>query len=231
MSLLSIRIEELLKTIEIRGVSESILHSLRAHIIAGKLAPGQKLNEKELASQLGVSRQPLREAFRLLENERLINSIPRKGCHVTPISLRDCCELNQVREMIELFAIDILCSKGITQLPTLTTTLDDASQLADPDPSDSNAFYEYLKVLTAFHVKLVEQTGNALLTHFYKAIIPSLARYQALSAPFIHRKAVEEHQRILRSMARKDYEGAKESLRAHIKFFVSQMEARIKKEL
>jgi DNA-binding GntR family transcriptional regulator len=64
---------------ETLSVTKSRVHPLRENIIIGEFAPGQKLNEIELSSRLGISRPPLREAFRLLENEHLVRSIPRKG--------------------------------------------------------------------------------------------------------------------------------------------------------
>ncbi|MBW2123631.1 MAG: GntR family transcriptional regulator, partial [Deltaproteobacteria bacterium] len=68
---------------EIRGVTKSLVDYLRTQIITGNLPPGQKLNEIRLSSDLGVSRPPLREAFRILEHDRLVASIPRKGTYVT----------------------------------------------------------------------------------------------------------------------------------------------------
>jgi DNA-binding GntR family transcriptional regulator len=53
----------------VMGVTQSVAQYLRENIFSGELAPGQKLNELELSSRLGVSRPPLREAFRILENE------------------------------------------------------------------------------------------------------------------------------------------------------------------
>ena len=64
---------------KVLGVKDSVVQSLRTQIIIGELTPGQKLNELVLSSLLGISRPPLREAFRLLENEHLAHSIPRKG--------------------------------------------------------------------------------------------------------------------------------------------------------
>ena len=96
--------------IETKGVTEGAFQYLIVHIITGHLAPGSKLSETELASQLEISRSPLREAFRRLENERLVVSIPKKGCYVAEISLENCHEICQVWEMIELFAIDLLRS-------------------------------------------------------------------------------------------------------------------------
>ena len=64
---------------EVFGVKENVVQYLRSKIITGELAVGQKLNELELSCLLSISRPPLREAYRILENEYVIVSIPRKG--------------------------------------------------------------------------------------------------------------------------------------------------------
>jgi DNA-binding GntR family transcriptional regulator len=84
-------------------LTESIVETLRHSIIIGDLKAGQKLNETKLTCDLGVSSVPLREAFRILENERLVAQIPRKGSFVTKVSLEDCREVFTVRVMIECF--------------------------------------------------------------------------------------------------------------------------------
>ena len=86
---------------KILSVTESIFHKLRDMIICGEKPPGQKLDEHLLSSSLSVSRPPLREAFRLLQNEHLIYTIPRKGTYVTDVSVNDFGELYQVRKMAE----------------------------------------------------------------------------------------------------------------------------------
>ena len=93
---------------EILGVSKSAVQHLRNLIISGQLAPGQRLNEVDLSSRLGISRPPLREAFRYLENENLVIRIPRRGCYVTEVSMEDCLQIFDARQMIECYAVDIL---------------------------------------------------------------------------------------------------------------------------
>ena len=74
---------------EILSVTESALQFLRRRIIIGELKPGQKLNECSLSEELGISRPPLRETFRILEKDQLVVAIPRKGTYVTELSIRD----------------------------------------------------------------------------------------------------------------------------------------------
>jgi DNA-binding GntR family transcriptional regulator len=105
---------------EILNVTGSVLQFLRDKIITGELKSGQKLNENALSSSLGVSRPPLREVFRMLEKDRMVINIPRKGTYVAELSLKDYEELSQVREMMECYAIDLLKASNIRNLPKVT---------------------------------------------------------------------------------------------------------------
>ena len=147
--------------IETTGVTEGAFQYLKVHIITGHLAPGSKLNEAALASHLGISRPPLREAFRRLENERLVISTPRKGCHVAEISLENCREICQVWEMIELFAMDLLRSMAGMDFTEVDAVLSKASDLRYPPDTDPFKRYENLIMISAFHIKLVEASKTS----------------------------------------------------------------------
>jgi len=86
---------------EVKNLTIRVLEYIRNRIITGDLVPGQKLNENKLASRLEISRHPIREAFRVLESEQLVYSIPNKGAFVTELSQDDLLEVCQAREMIE----------------------------------------------------------------------------------------------------------------------------------
>ena len=107
---------------QIKSVTETVLQDLRVKIIVGELAPGSKLGEYELSSSFGISRAPVREAFRLLENEHLVIYYPRRGCYVTEISIKKCREIYQVRTMMECFSVDLLEAKGIMLMKNMITS-------------------------------------------------------------------------------------------------------------
>ena len=86
---------------EILSVTQSAFQYIKARILTGEFPPGEKLNESQLVELLGISRPPLREAFRLLENEHLVVNLPRRGTYVSDVSIDEFRELYQVREMIE----------------------------------------------------------------------------------------------------------------------------------
>ncbi|MEE9612195.1 MAG: GntR family transcriptional regulator [Desulfatiglandales bacterium] len=214
---------------EFVGVKEGVVQYLRAHIIIGELIPCQKLNEIELSSRLGISRGPLREAFRLLENEHLVASIPRKGCYVTEVSMGACRELFEAREMIECFAVDLLKERGIRDLPAVAEALEASADLPTPSDSDPYDKFEYLRAIADFHIKLIESAANSLLNHFFRTIFSSLARYQSMYVyvPGLMNTSQEEHKEILTLIKEGDYAQAKRALSLHIHKFIAFIEEKI----
>ncbi|HYP44987.1 MAG TPA: GntR family transcriptional regulator [Propionibacteriaceae bacterium] len=81
--------------------------SIRKMILAGDFAPGQRLLEERLTAQLAISRPPLREALRILENEGLITTLPRRGSTVTTLTDRDVFEILTLRSALERMAFEL----------------------------------------------------------------------------------------------------------------------------
>lgn len=201
-------------------MTKSLVEYLRNQIITGELAAGQKLNENHLSSRLDISRPPLREAFRILEHEHLVVSIPRKGTYVSNISIEDLQEVYQAREMIECYTIDLLKAKNIRDLPNVESALAKASDLSLPSTLDSEQLFIYYETMTDFHVKLVGSAGNFRMIYFYQAISSNLARYQYMhfSIPGTGRRSLEDHQQVLDFVKIGACDQAKECLRDHINY-------------
>ncbi len=212
------------------NVTGSALQYLREKIITGELKAGQKLNESTLASTLGISRPPLREAFRLLEKDHMVISIPRKGTFVTELSIKDFEEISQLREMIECFTIDLLKKSNIRNLPKVTLSLNKALSLPMPLNSvDPEELLNRIKVILDFHTSLVESAGNSRLANIYHSISYNLARYQFIyfyiSGAAQH--SLEDHKRILDLIKMGSYDQAKEEMRNHIHYAVELVKERI----
>jgi DNA-binding GntR family transcriptional regulator len=205
---------------EIKSVTDSVTEYLRKQIITGDLAADQRLNETDLASRLDISRPPLREAFRILENEHLVVSIPRKGTYVSNLSVEDLQEVYQAREMLECYAIDLLKAKNIRDLPNVIASVESASDLSIPSQDNREEVFTYLKAFVDFHIKLIESTGNNWVIHFYNSISSHLARYQFiyLYIPGSGRRSIEEHQQILGLIKEGSYKKAKKFMRDHINY-------------
>ena len=88
-----------------------VFNTLREAILKGELKPGERLMELQLASKLGVSRTPIREAIRMLEQEGLAVTMPRKGAEVAKMTLKDMEDVLEVREALDELAAKIACKK------------------------------------------------------------------------------------------------------------------------
>lgn len=200
-----------------KSVTESIVDKLREEIVSGRLPAGGKLSEVELAERLGISRPPLREAFRRLENESLVVSVPRKGSYVAEMSVEDCGQINRARMMLECTAVDVLAKRRPARLPVVRRSLA-ASQAMRMDPGDRGSVVAWFHALSDFHYRLVEASENSWLLHCYQGLRSSLARYQVvyLNLPGAKMDSLEEHERILALLERGDYGTARQELTTHL---------------
>jgi DNA-binding GntR family transcriptional regulator len=203
---------------EILGVTESAARLLRQEIIMGKISPGAKLNEIELSNRYGISRPPLREAFRKLEYENLVENVPRIGTFVTGISKEDCGQVYFTRRMLEGAAIDAIAQNKNRNISAIHKFMDGGLPAAVPRPADLPAILTYYNELAGFHWKLVEASANRWLVHCYRSIEATLARYQIIyvAIPGTWQPSVKCHREILELMEDEKYQEAKERLDAHI---------------
>lgn len=201
------------------SVTETLVNEIRKEIITGQLPPGDKLNEVEMSDRMEVSRPPLREAFRKLEYENLVVSIARKGVFVTELSAEDCQQVYFVRHVLECSAIDMFEKKGIQHLPLVRKALDIASNFRQTDPQTPDEMMQYFNIMSDYHRKLVEASGNNWLTHCYSSIGSSLARYQTmyLTIPGIQQPSMDVHLEIMELIENGKYKAAKKLLKVHIK--------------
>ncbi|MGQ9648141.1 MAG: GntR family transcriptional regulator [Thermodesulfobacteriota bacterium] len=210
--------------VEIFSATQTAVDHLKDLIITGELKPGQKINETALASDMGLSRPPLREALRILESECLITSVPRKSTYITEVSKEDFEKIYQARGMIECYSIDLIKTKNINDFSPLYNALDKASAIKLESGGKPKEILECLKVFAEFHLKLVELTGNNYLRHFYKSIASNLMRYQFLYFSKEYKKPlVEEHRRILELIKMGEYDQAKDCLLSHINYGFEQI--------
>ena len=213
---------------EILTVTSSVLQCVRDQIITGELKPGQKLNESSLSESIGISRQPLREAFRLLVKDRLVVNIPRKGTYVAELSMEDLEEVYQIREMIECYAIDLLKASNIRDLPNVITALNRASAVQF-NSSDPEELLNHIKIIAGFHICLVESAGNSLLTDLYHSISANLSRYQFIyfSIAGSGRHSSDDHKRVLELITNGNYDQAKKELEKHIRYTMDLVKSKV----
>ena len=118
-----------------KSLHEQVYQAVRVSILSGQLRPGERLVETQLAQQLQVSRTPLREALRKLQQEGLLTAEGGGGLRVATLSVQDAVELYDCRLALEGFAIAAACQQATTdQLTAMETWVTAAEQDTTGDP-------------------------------------------------------------------------------------------------
>ena len=160
---------------------EQIVSSLRESIIKGELYSGQKLTEPDLAEKLGISRTPIREAFRQLESEGFLTVIPRRGAVVSRITRKEIDDFYELKSLLEGYAARIaaekITEKGIEKLRKINEQL---TVLAEK--GDVEAFFVKND---EFHNTFIAYCGNEKLLEFREHMVQRFMRFRlgALSVP------------------------------------------------
>jgi phosphonate utilization transcriptional regulator len=188
---------------------------IERHIVEGLLAPGDKLNEADWAARLRVSRGPVREAFRALEQAGLVRMEKNRGVFVRTVSLAEAGEIYAVRAVLEEAACRMLAASiDAGQLAGLRDWLD--AMRAAADARDHEA---YTRANMAFHDALVAASGNLKLYETYRRLVSELSLFRRATLA-VHAGAMErslaEHRTILTALASRDAELAATLMRAHV---------------
>jgi DNA-binding GntR family transcriptional regulator len=199
---------------------ERLADYLRKEIIAGRLQPGHRLVEQEFATQYGVSRVPLREAFRILAAEGLVTITAHRGATISTLSDEELTQLFYVRAGLEAMAASAAAkqlSKNRTD-PMRQAILEMRRSLAKRD------LVGYSTQATAFHDFLMEASGNAVLVKLYNQIKTQFRRYQAAMArvPHLPAQSIREHELIVAAIEKRDSAGAAKAAEQHVESVVAQ---------
>jgi DNA-binding GntR family transcriptional regulator len=185
---------------------EKILESIRDAILRGVLKPGEKVAEPELAERFGISRTPIREAFRQLESEGYLTVIPRKGAVVTALSERDVEEFYSIKSILEGYAARMAAEKlNAKDLERLETINERLQQLANE--GDVKTFF---RVHNEFHELFIRAAGNEKLFELIGQLLLKFNRLRiaSLALPGRMQTSVQEHRKILEAFRNKDGEQA-----------------------
>jgi DNA-binding GntR family transcriptional regulator len=151
------------------SVADQVATLLRQRILEGEFRPGTQVQELPLASSLGVSRNTMREAIRILSLEGLLRRSLHRGAAVSQLSLRDVQEIYQLRRMLELPAVLVARSPDPVLLHEIRSAVEQY-ELAVHDRNWSRAVSHDLH----FHSLLIRFHGNQRLDSFYKKMLGEL---------------------------------------------------------
>ncbi len=191
-------------------IRDEVYDSLKTWIIQGALRPKEKLSDKELATRLGVSRTPIREALRRLEDEGLVETAANRWTRVKGATLRDAEQIYPVILSLELLALDLafadLSSTYLGTLEEANGTLRRAVQTSDIRAA--------VRADTSFHRVIVEAAVNSELA----SIVEHLKnKYQRIELAYFSRAqsllaSTDEHQKVIDALTAKDRREARAAL-------------------
>ena len=192
-----------------------VFQTLRTAILKGELKPGERLMELQLASQLGVSRTPIREAIRMLEQEGLAKTIPRKGAEVAGMTAKDMEDVLHVRGALEELAVSTSCQK-ITdeELAELKDAMD-----AFIESTKQPDVVQVAQADVTFHDIIYRAADNPKLLSILNNLYEQMYRYRVeyLKDVSIYSRLIEEHRHIYDALVSRDEEAVVSHLRVHLK--------------
>ncbi len=191
-----------------------VQRELTQQIIAGDLRAGAKLNEVDVALRLGVSRGPVREAFRALEESGLVRFEKNRGVFVRQLSLEEADEIFELRALLDEYAgrraARNATADDVAALQKLVDGMESAAGRGEVD--------EYFALNLDFHDRIIELAGNAKLARLYRRLVNELHLYRraSLGAAGNLPVSVAEHRAIIERIAAHQPAAAGRLLHDHV---------------
>lgn len=181
---------------------EKIVDFIKEAIIKGTLRPGERIHEPELAERFGISRTPIREAFRQLEVQGFITVNPRKGAIVSPITDKDVREFYAIKALLEGYAAKMACPKFTEKELKRMGELN--GQMAKcAERNDVKTFFRLDNQLHDVFLKVCE---NDKLYNLIYSLVQQFERFRitSLSLPGRMQSSVEQHYEIIEAFKKKE---------------------------
>ena len=188
---------------------------LRGTVLSDPAVSGTFINEQAVATEVGISRTPVREALLMLAAEDLVQLVPHRGAFVAPVPGREIAEMMQARGVIESWAATTcLASPDGAPVDAMSAVLE--QQRAIVEAGDAK---EFIELDSQFHALLVEAAGNTVLGRLYDSL---RARHVLLGVVALQRSATRrqdvlaEHQAIVDGLASGDATEAEKAILRHL---------------
>lgn len=180
---------------------EKIVETIRNAIVNGQLAAGTRVAEPDLADKFGISRTPIREAFRQLESEGFITVIPRKGAVVASLSPKDVADFYDLKAVLEGYAARTaakkLTPKDIDRMESVNRQMETAAAKKD--------VRRVLSLHNEFHDIFVKSCGNEKLHSIVQNLVMQFQRFRLILAmPGRVEGIIEQHREIIDAFRKQD---------------------------
>ena len=197
-----------------RPLREIVYEELKMQILTGKIVPGTRMMEVELAEDMGVSRTPIREAIRKLEKEGLVTIEPRRGAYASQISTKDMVDILEVRQDMEGLAAFFAASRMTEEQMAELKKASDSYNIAVSEGNTANMIvYD-----TKFHRIIVESCNNNILVQMIEQLQELVLRFRYIYYDNFRRaeNMPEEHRQIMEAIQEGRARDARSAADVHI---------------
>ena len=187
---------------------------LRGTVLSDPAVSGTFINEQAVATEVGISRTPVREALLMLAAEDLVQLVPHRGAFVAPVPGREIAEMMQARGVIETWAATTSLAAGDAPVEAMSAVLEQQRSIVDNGDAK-----EFIELDSQFHALLVEAAGNSVLGRLYDNL---RAKHVLLGVVALQRSATRrqevlaEHQAIVDGLAAGKPEAAEKAILSHL---------------
>jgi DNA-binding GntR family transcriptional regulator len=198
-----------------KNLPEKVSRYIRKQILSGYLTAGTHLNEGAIAEEIGVSRSPVREAIKILENEGIIETLPTGRTIVLGFTLMDLKNLYELRFDLEWKAIQPLHEKGMLSF----VQIGEMERILNRMKREETSIEEFELLDTLFHRKLVEASKNRPLIRTWKTLIQTILTLQEITNEHKDKQFLVNlggnHREIFDSIKQGDNENTRQLLSKH----------------
>lgn len=195
--------------------SAFVTQLVRDKIVSGELPPGSRINERVLTEELGISRTPLREAFKILAGEGLVSIRPNAGATVVAMSQEDVEDCLELLIGLEGFSAELAAQRATEAEIEEISALHDAMVRA----FEAGALMEYFHMNLTIHQKIVDAAKNPATSRVYAMESARIVRFRFAGNRNHDRwqLAVQEHEQILYALRMREGPLLRELMRSHMR--------------
>ena len=197
-----------------RSLTDQVHDALKHEIVTAALAPGEALNEPELAARYGVSKTPVREALRLMAQAGWVVTLPRRGYLVRPLALEDIRQIFALRRMLE----PPLAAEAARRATDSSVVF--LQELIARQSASQQDFEQTVSSAREFHLAIAELSGNARAARMLCALVDEVVRLTylmpRLESNLRSVTELEAHADIVQAIDHRDADGAAALMRAHL---------------
>lgn len=204
---------------------EKIFKTLRDRIVYLEYPPGKLIPEKELCEEFGVSRTPLREAIKKLQDMKLVNVIPRYGTYVSPVDINEVRSAFEVKIKLEGLAGE-MAAKRITndKLSEMKAIIQEADILLKED-----GHRQLIEIDARFHEIIYKATQNLILQEILQNLHSRCARLwnSALSGLIPLSIIIHQLKEIYTSLEHRDPQKSSQLMEQHVRYFIDHIKSQL----